>query len=223
MKTCWPAALVPLLAAACAQNAFLELSLHLPSRPSGQEWFAQVLAADESSYPFDVETWGITPLPAVPLGTEPQWSCMSIQTHDATMNLNVAVRFCRSSDCADDAAPERLYRLEHPFYIGSRTYYEIDIPSLPPTTCASAEDCELGVCIAGTCGCSEDTHCGSGFRCHVVSTWGRCVEQVERCSIAGCVDEPNPTSFCTSGDGPHFCERFPGATRSVPPPCTPPP
>lgn len=205
--------LAALAVTACAQSAVLELQVELPAAPSGdpEPWFAQVQVR-RSSAAFDA-TWAGPGPRAIQLGSEPQWDCISVQSDDESVDLNVRVRFCRSIDCeglGDDMRPERRYSLERPFYLGRRTYWATSIDRVPE--CTTDEDCALGACLPnGHCGCTTDADCCPdggcacpGGQCYACVAEG-CVQQVDRCRIQGCVVGGSPSRFCTEDDR-HFCE-----------------
>ncbi len=208
--------LFALLGLGCAQNAFLELQLDLPPAPTSEEWFAQTQVTNEEGHPFAV-SWMGGDIPSVPLRAgERTTDCISVEGTDDSINLHVRVRFCKSADCLsleDVARRERWYRLNHPFYIGRRTFHAIRIDAVPE--CAVDADCGgLGVCSdMGVCECRAQTDCADGFVCEECApgepcdTGNRCLEIVDRCRIEGCVDGPS-ISFCL-GEGVnerHFCE-----------------
>lgn len=209
-----PAILLALLAVGCDQNAILELQVQVPAAPDGdpRAWYAQIQVRNADGHPFS--TVEGRPLPwmggsdsMVTLGDEPLWECISVISNDETLDVHVRVRFCRSENCGnleDSNPPERLYSLEHPFYLGRRTYHRIVVPGNPD--CTSTADCTedaVGVCIDERCSCATDTDCGAGYRCEPASG---CVEEVGRCSIEGCI-EGDSSEFCSMETGLHFCER----------------
>lgn len=209
---CW-IVLAALAAGGCAENAVLELQVELPAAPEGDPdpWFAQVQVR-RSNASFDATWEGLDPR-TLELGPEPQWDCISVQTGDDSVDLNVRVNFCRTSDCeglGDDRPPERRYFLEHPFYLGRRTYWATSVERVPE--CATDADCAQGRCLDdGRCGCAADIDCcpdGScacpGEQCYACLAGG-CVQQVDRCGIEGCVVGGAPIRFCTDDDR-HFCE-----------------
>ncbi len=213
-------ALLALLASGCAENAVLELQVELPPAPTGEPWFAQVQVRRAAGNGFDAVWMGSDPR-AVELTSAPQWDCISVQTNDDTVDVNVRVRFCHEIDClgfGDDTAPERRYFLQTPFYIGRRTYWATTIDAVPQ--CTSDSDCEVGACVAGQCGCATDADCcpSGGCNCPDEPCYaceaGGCVERIDRCSIEGCVADGRPSSFCTE-DGHHFCESFPYDRREA--------
>jgi len=198
--------LAALVLGGCAQNAILELQVQLPEAPPDDgvgPWYAQIQLRRAADHPFDIE-WMGGDLEGVELGDTPRWDCVSVQSADPSMDLHVRVRFCRSPDCLNlphDATPrERWYRLEHPFYIGRRTYWHTTIDSVP--VCERDEDCGgVGVCNDSVCGCEVDSECDGEMVCEA----GTCVEDVGRCSIEGCIEGPS-TNFCSVDTGKHFCE-----------------
>ena len=205
------------LSAGCAQNAILELQVQLPANPPGETWFAQVQVrtapASDPLSNFSIN-WMGSDLRTVPLTSTSQWDCVSVQSLDPAVSLHVKVRFCRAEDCLDlldGDPPERLYSLETPFYIGSRTYHRIVVPAIPD--CASTADCTrdaVGVCVEGRCACSVDSDCGEGYAC--VAGVG-CAQIVDRCAIEGCIEGPVSAMFCSRDTGEHFCERNPSVLR----------
>jgi len=202
----------------CAQNAILELQIELPPNPPGETWFAQIQVrqapASDPLSNFAINWMGGSDLRTVPLTTVSQWDCTSVESSDPTVSVHVKVRFCRAEDCLDlmdGDPPERLYSLETPFYIGSRTYHQIMVSNVP--ACTTTDDCTaggVGVCIEGRCACSVAADCAAGFTC--VPGVG-CVEEVGRCAIEGCIEGPVSAMFCSRDTGEHFCERNPSVLR----------
>lgn len=218
------AALAALLLAGCTQNAILELQVLVPPGPTDGDWFAVIQVRDAVREPFDALRL-VTGDRPVRLTDEVQWVCTSVESTDPTVSANVRVRFCRGPDCtelADAFAPERLYTLETPFYIGARTYYRIEIDDVPICGDGTAEpSCVTnpGVCLAsasatGTsrCGCVVDADCGDTSIYQCVPEVG-CVENVGRCFIEGCIGGPVSASFCSVDSGRHFCEASPQILR----------
>lgn len=208
------------LSAGCTQNAFFELQVQLPADPDPSdeiEWFAQIQVRDQTGHGLDVN-WMGGDLPTVPLSDAARWECLSVQSQDPGISLNVRVRFCRDPRCLafeDSSAPERLYSFETPFYVGARTYYQVQIPQIPacvgaPTDCAMTP----GDCGGGSrCTCTVDTDCegfGAGYRCE---PGVGCVLEVGRCQIEGCI-EGGISNFCSTTTGEHFCEKNPEITRN---------
>ena len=206
-------ALAALAMVGCAQNAILELQVELPAAPpddgTGKPWFAQIQVRRSSDHPFEIP-WTGGDLTSVELGAAPQWDCISVQSFDEAIDLNVRVRFCRSSNCLDiddGRRRERWYEVEHPFYIGRRTYWRTSITEVPE--CESDGDCGgVGVCTDGVCGCELTTECPSSMTCATgdETSLGNCVLVVNRCQIEGCI-EGDSTTYCSDGSGPHFCEE----------------
>ncbi|HJL18596.1 MAG TPA: hypothetical protein RMH99_23245 [Sandaracinaceae bacterium LLY-WYZ-13_1] len=211
------AALLLALVPGCAQNAIFELQIELPPAPSGEEWYAVVDARD-SSWPFDTP-WLGPGGETFELGPSRQWACLSVQSFDQTLDLHVRVQFCRSPDCLaleDGVLRERWYTIEHPFYIGRRTYHRASIDAVPAcdaemdvgTSCGDA-----GLCRSeGRCGCTTSADCGEGLRCERVDGEGTCLHAIGRCSIEGCIDG-RTSNFCSGEDGTHYCEINPTFER----------
>jgi len=201
------AILLGLFALGCVENAILELQIQLPAAPEADPlpWFVQLQIRDASGHPFDIP-WMGDDGSAVELEAAPRWECISVTSNDDTLDLHVRVRFCRSDNCldlADGSPPERLYSLEHPFYIGRRTYYQITVPGIPD--CMTSADCMAdaeGVCIEGNCNCNTDADCDTGHRCE---PGAGCVELVGLCEIEGCIGGVSAI-FCSMDTGRHFCE-----------------
>jgi hypothetical protein len=142
--------------AGCAQNAALEITLDLPPGPSdGTTVYVLTQPRSAAENPFTDE-WRGDDLPAIELmpgmAIEDQISVLS--TDDST-DLNLKVRFCANENCTaieDDMAPERWYALEHPFYIGERTYWSVSIPTIPTmrdTEPTPVEMCDIRGCVDG--------------------------------------------------------------------------
>ncbi|MGE0786519.1 MAG: hypothetical protein AB7S26_12685 [Sandaracinaceae bacterium] len=205
----------------CAENAILELSVRLPPAPDETGWFAEVQARNAATHQFNVPWMGGATVRALPLTASVQTiDCVSLDSHDGTIDVNVRVRFCHSESCgdlADSNPPERFFRIEHPFYIGRRTYLTLDIDQVPEcrvnSTCGG-----IGVCDAttGDCRCAMDSDCPPGHACEL----SRCVAQVDHCAVAGCI-EGAAGMFCTSS-GVHFCEEGDDVDRSDDLLCDPP-
>ena len=147
----------------CGQNAVLELTIDLPAIETG-DWcsarpgtaprfaFVQPRASDN---PFSDE-WPPDDLPAIELGTARIEDHVSVVTDDTSLDVHLKIRFCHGEACGDfcDAtSPERWYVLEHPFYEGKRTTYEIvvdDIPTTRPAEPEVVERCRVRGCLTGT-------------------------------------------------------------------------
>ena len=211
-----------LLLGGCAENAILELQVELPAAPpddgTGRPWFAQVQVRD-SSQALALPWSSRRDLEPLELGSAPRWDCSSIQSFDEGIDLHLRVRFCRSPDGLEapgDARMERWYRLDHPFYIGRRTYWQTRIHEVPE--CMSDGDCAndpeigpVGVCTDGVCGCVVSDECPGSMTCEPdeETGLGNCLLDVDRCEIEGCVNDVGRRSetFC-SVTGEHLCERY---------------
>lgn len=204
------------LAFGCQTNAVLELQVELPAAPpddgTGLPWYGVVQIRAARDYPLE-EQWTVDGDRAMRLGSTPAWDCTSVVSDGeedvvggdalASRDVHVRVSFCRDPQCLDleqDLVPrERIYRLEHPFYLGRRTYWRTRIAAIPE--CASDGDCEgVGVCMAGVCACASSADCPAGLSCLA----GNCLDTVERCAIEGCF-EGSAASFCDE-EGRHYCE-----------------
>lgn len=211
--------LAALASSGCTENAILELQFELPAAPpddgTGEPWYAMVQVRRASDHPFEIP-WTGGDLEAIELTGERRWDCISVQSFDESVDLNVRVRFCRSPTClnlADGTLKERWYHLEHPFYIGRRTYWSTSIPGIPACDPMAPDDADcggIGVCNAddGQCSCSLSSECPSGMTCVA----GNCLLDVGRCQIEGCI-EGESTTYCSDGDGAHFCETNASAER----------
>jgi hypothetical protein len=203
-----------LACASCAETGVLELQLTLPPQPATEAPLFASVQVRSTADPFS-NPWGGATVESIELGTGPQTDCISVVSRNAEVDVNVRVSFCHDPNCValgDDAAPERFYRLEHPFYIGRRTFFTTTIASVP--TCTMDSDCGgIGICIGGQCECVTDSNCCSGAGCTFACENGiglarRCVDQVDHCHIEGCVlGEPARGDFCDV-DGTHFCETY---------------
>jgi hypothetical protein len=222
--------LIAILLSGCAQNGILELLIDLPPAPADtgpDPWFATVQVRRESASSFMMPWDGEDPV-AVELGPEPVRDCISVVADEDDFNLEIRVRFCRDQNClsfADGTPPERLYRLEHPIYIGRRTYWREQILSVP--NCMEDEDCEVGRCIEGRCGCVTTADCcgEDGCLCPRPPCYScedggdtdtgidTCVESLTRCHIEGCTSG-DPSMWCTMGGTEHFCEQSNWAPRT---------
>lgn len=150
---------------ACTNNAILELTLNLPTSPAPRFALTQIRRADE--YAFDTEWAGDDP-PAIPLTEQPTQDQISVESHDEATDLRIKIRFCVRSACddlQDDLAPEFWAEIEHPFYIGERTNYTLEVLTLPegiPASPVTIGRCDIAGCIAGEassyCRVSDGTH-----------------------------------------------------------------
>jgi len=149
----------------CGQNAVLELTIDLPPLETG-EWcddpdyvgmaprfaFVQPRASDN---PFSDE-WPPDDLPPIELGTARIEDHVSVVTDDTSLDVHLKIRFCHGEACGvfcDATSPEHWFVLEHPFYEGHRTSYEIVINSIPtmrPAEPEVVERCRIRGCLTGT-------------------------------------------------------------------------
>lgn len=215
----WLVFLSALTSVGCAENAFLELQIQLPPAPPSfpmtppdeppEGWFAQVQVTG-SDIPLEIAVMG-NPLESetIELTGAPVWDCISVESGDESVDLNVRVRFCLTANCLGLAEAgtrrERWYTIEHPFYVGQRTYHQIVIDQVPE--CEVNADCAgWGVCGAdGQCTCTDDAQCPSADRCLAEPGMpGNCVDDVEKCEVAGCIGGESG-DFCLAS-GEHFCE-----------------
>ena len=200
------------ISSGCAQHGVLELQILLPPAPAdGASWFAQVQVRNAAGNGFD-RIWSGTGDPSpLELGTEPRWDCISARGDDESVDVNVRVYFCRTRDCPGAAVvPERRFHLEHPFYIGRRTYWATSIEAVP--RCADDAACDtLGICVDGRCGCRTADDCCPPGGCSCVDPPcyacedGGCVARTPACRIEGCRVGPAGDGFCDA-DGRHVCE-----------------
>ena len=144
------------VASGCAQNAILELEIDLPQRPSDTPIFAFVQARRGDTHPFESD-WGGDDLPAVELLPDQRHTTtMSLIADEDGFDAHLKVRFCGSPKCtdiADGRAPARWYRIEHPFYVGERTFWQVSIAAVPTTPDGALEEvdrCAIRGCIEGT-------------------------------------------------------------------------
>lgn len=155
---CLVAFAIALTGAGCAQNAALEVELTLPPGPTdGTTMFAVVQARDAAEFVLEEEWRGgdLEPIALIP--GEAIEDHVSILSTDASTDLLIKVRFCTSPDCIDidDAtSPDRWFEIEHPFYIGKRTYWTAEdaIPEIPTerdTAPLFVGRCEVEGCITG--------------------------------------------------------------------------
>lgn len=144
------------LAAGCAQNAALEIAIELPAGPAdGSRVFVLVQPRKAADNPFEDE-WRGDDLAAVELlEGESFVDNISVMSTDDTTDLNLKVRFCASPNCTaieDDTAPELWYALQHPFYIGERTSWGVEIFEIPlarDTEPDVVEKCQIKGCVDG--------------------------------------------------------------------------
>ncbi len=172
----------------CARNAVLELELELP-RAEGEVAYALVeLSPDDlGADPFAVQ-WATEPLDAIPLGAVPATADASIVAGDYRGDALARIRFCRSADCLDLAAPrdpqaEVRYRIERPLYTGARTTVALRVLGIPAAGATPPAGCATEPAGQPTWSCT-----------------------VERCAVAGCIFGDPVADYCDGDDGPHFCE-----------------
>jgi len=145
-----------LFASGCAQNAALEIAIDLPAGPGdGSRVFVLVQPRKAADNPFEDE-WRGDDLEAVELmDGESFTDNVSVMSTDDTTDLNLKVRFCASPNCTaieDDTAPELWYALQHPFYIGERTSWDVEILAIPAerdTAPELIEKCDIKGCVDG--------------------------------------------------------------------------
>lgn len=149
--------------AGCSENAILELTVELPAQPvpTGRR-YALVQPRVHPDNPFPDE-WRGEDLPAVELGLEPVVDHVSVVSDRGDVDLGVKIRFCLEPSCTalgeadggpgDADAPELWYLLEHPFYPGHRTFYEITgiggIPTGRPAAPTVVGRCDIRGCVEG--------------------------------------------------------------------------
>jgi hypothetical protein len=157
MKRGW-AILILLLSfgSGCAQNSALEVSIDLPPGPTdGTSTFVLIQPRSAAENPF-MDEWRGDDLDAVELlPGERLVDEVSVLSTDDTINLHLKVRFCSSPSCTaieDDMAPERWFKLTHPFYIGQTTSWDTMIPVVPAdrdTTETCIVKCQIQGCVDG--------------------------------------------------------------------------
>lgn len=153
----------------CVQNAALELEITLPPGPASGPPVYALTQPRSSTNPF-TDDWLASDDPdAIELSPDgPTVDHISVLSHDDTIDLHLKVRFCSTPACsviADDGAPEARYILDHPFYIGKRTYWTTTIDAIPTMTGAPIEvdKCVIRGCIEGVLG----SYCRDGTDRHV--------------------------------------------------------
>jgi hypothetical protein len=163
------ASLVGTALTGCVQNAALELELTLPPGPTAGAPVYALIQPRRSTDPFEDE-WRASDDPeALELAPgEPTLDHISVLSQDDTIDLHLKVRFCSTPTCSvieDDGAPESRFSLEHPFYIGKRTFWSASIDAIPTMTGAVTEvdKCVIRGCIEGILG----SYCRDGTDRHV--------------------------------------------------------
>jgi len=145
-----------LFASGCAQNAALEIAIEMPFGPDdGSRVFVLVQPRKAADNPF-ADEWRGDDLDAVELIPGDTFvDNISVMSTDDTTDLNLKVRFCASPNCTaieDDTAPELWFALQHPFYIGERTSWDVDILEIPEerdTAPEVIEKCQIKGCVDG--------------------------------------------------------------------------
>ena len=142
------------LLSGCASDGVLELSLDLPANSSADRIYGFTQARDATTSILD--EWNPTmDLDGVELGTTRTTDHISLRSASGGIDVNVKVTFCstpRCTDLADATAPQLLYTLERPVYVGRRTRYTIDIPTLPTTRdprVMTVDKCDISGCVGG--------------------------------------------------------------------------
>jgi hypothetical protein len=204
--------LMVVLGTGCTENAALEISLDLPLsrtetlRDGGMapRQFAFVQIRRASDNPFDVDWDGRDMDPVQLSGEDRTVDQFTVLSEDDTVDLNLKIRFCIDPGCngfEDQPAPAVWFAIEHPFYIGERTFWEASttgmreplietIPMADPTDIVCNPAC-------------DDFHCGPP------ETTTDCdINFVDRCEVRGCVSgDFSPSGYCRmGGDMSHFCE-----------------
>lgn len=161
------------LAAGCADNAILEVTLDLPPSgalvvdggvvdagpmPARRYAFVQIRRAAEFDH---AVAWSGTDPETIELDpTERTIADYSVVSTDEATDVHVKVQFCVHPQCispedmAVPSAPAVWYALEHPFYIGKRTFWDarIDVipgPASPTMEVLQVGKCEIEGCISG--------------------------------------------------------------------------
>jgi len=143
--------------AACADNAILEVELDLPPRPSTTPLYAFVQARAADKFPLP-DPWGGSDLGAVELGDARYVDSISLLTSETNVDVNIKVRFCEDPRCTsipDDNAPECWFHLEHPFYVGKRTFWSARVAAIPMDgdahhrTEVLVDRCQIRGCVEG--------------------------------------------------------------------------
>jgi len=152
----WPVTfagvLVVVLGGCVERVAVLEIDLDLPEAPAGETYYA-LPQARADSFEWN-ELWAPPDLLPVPLvagvRTTDRFSIVSSETD---VDLLLKIRFCPTEACAGDGlAPERWFRLEHPFYPRVTTSWSgrIDaIPTASDTEATLIDRCAIAGCLRG--------------------------------------------------------------------------
>jgi len=139
----------------CASDGVLELSLDLPPNPDPDRIYAFTQARDAADNPILDEWRDDADLDGIELGTARTEDQISLRSVQGGIDVNVKVTFCatpRCTDLSDATAPQLLYTLKSPVYVGSRTRYTLTIAALPTTRdprVTEVDKCDVAGCVGG--------------------------------------------------------------------------
>ena len=143
------------LLAGCASDGVLELTIDLPLSPGAERVFAFTQARDATNNPILDEWRDDADLDGVELGTARTEDHISLRSARDGIDVHVKVSFCSTARCSalpDANAPQLLYTLHTPIYVGQRTSYTQHIPSAPTTrdpTVTQVDKCDIAGCVGG--------------------------------------------------------------------------
>lgn len=160
-----PLVLVALLAG-CSDNAVLEVDLGLPA--SAEPGIYAYVQFDDGEASFTSQWVNPDDWPGTELTGSTQRVQYSAVSERFDIDLLIKVRFCQSPTCdrpGDEDTVSRgvVYRVQHPFYRGSRTEWATtidEVPPGPPTEEILVDRCSVAGCITGAPPsgfCSEET------------------------------------------------------------------
>lgn len=139
----------------CASDGVLELSLDLPANAGPDRIYGFTQARDATTNPILDEWSDDADLDGVELETARITDQISLRSASGGIDVNVKVTFCSTPRCTaliDATAPQLLYTLRAPVYVGRRTRYTIAIAALPTTRdprVTTIDKCDIVGCVAG--------------------------------------------------------------------------
>jgi hypothetical protein len=155
MKRLAPLSLVLTLFAGCASDGVLELTLDLPPAPTVDRVFVFTQARDATDNPILDEWRDDADLDGLQLGDARMEDHISLRSARGGIDVNVKLSFCSTARCTaleDSTAPQLLYTLTTPVYVGQRTSYTITVASAPTTRDPSVtvvDKCDIAGCVGG--------------------------------------------------------------------------
>ncbi|NOY94444.1 MAG: hypothetical protein GXP55_24980 [Deltaproteobacteria bacterium] len=143
------------LLAGCASDGVLELTLDLPPAPGGERIYVFTQARDATDNPILDEWRDDADLDGVELGTARTQDHISLRSARDGIDVNVKLTFCSTVRCStleDSNAPQLLYTLRTPVYVGQRTSYTLRVAAVPTTRDPSVtviDKCDIAGCVGG--------------------------------------------------------------------------